>query len=74
MIQWKQKRNKVKNVSYNWTKWNRGGEWVDNDEGYNYQRCAICGRTTEHELDECLSCFERVNSRRSRGIIKKNKR
>ncbi len=39
-----------------WVKWRRGGEWVDNDEGYHWKFCHSCRRRTEHELQSCLSC------------------
>jgi hypothetical protein len=27
-----------------------------NDEGYNYRHCRSCRKSTEHDLNECLSC------------------
>ena len=56
---------------YNWIKWRRGGQWVDNDEGYNYQHCASCGRTTEHDLDTCIPCTDRMIKRRLAADVQK---
>ena len=52
-------------MSYKWIKWNKGGRWQDNDEGYNYQYCGICGSTTEHDLDTCIPCGDPPSWRRS---------
>ena len=24
-------------------KWKRGGQWIENDEGYHYRYCGACG-------------------------------
>jgi hypothetical protein len=38
-------------------KWNRGGQWVDNDEGWHYRYCSRCSTTTEHGITEgCVPC------------------
>jgi hypothetical protein len=29
-----------------------------NDEGYHFKWCPYCKCETEHELSECLECFE----------------
>ena len=50
---------------YEWIKWKRGGRWVDNDEGYNYQHCHCCGRRTEHDLNSCIPCGDRAIHLRS---------
>jgi hypothetical protein len=46
-------------MSYTWIKWKKGGRWQDNDEGYNYQYCARCGKSTEHDLSNCIPCGDR---------------
>ena len=48
----------------NWIKWNRGGRWVDNDEGYHYAYCHTCCRKTEHDLRNCIECDNRAFRRR----------
>jgi hypothetical protein len=45
--------------NYNWVQVRRRGEWVDNDEGYNYRYCPCCARTTEHDLNKCIPCDDR---------------
>lgn len=38
-------------------KWKRGGQWVDNDEGWHYRYCSRCYTTTEHGITEgCVPC------------------
>ena len=60
-------------MSYDWIKWKRGGRWVDNDEGYNYQYCHSCERKTEHDLDSCIPCVDRaINKRINKSNKKKN--
>ncbi len=46
-----------------WIKWKRGGEWVDNDEGYHYAYCYTCASKTEHDLRECIPCGDRAARR-----------
>jgi len=54
-------------MAYTWIKWNKGGRRQDNDEGYNYQYCSICGHTTEHDLDNCITCGD--SPYRPRAVI-----
>ena len=42
--------------------------WADggaNDEGYHYKYCYSCGQKTEHDLNNCISCGDRVSRRRA---------
>ena len=49
----------------NLIKWQRGGRWVDNDEGWHYRHCSRCGTTTEHGITEgCVPCGDRHVYRR----------
>ena len=46
--------------SYDWIQRKRGGEWVDNDEGYYYAFCSYEGKRTEHgRLEGCISCMNK---------------
>ena len=60
-------------MSYEWIKWKRGGRWVDNDEGYNYQYCHSCGGRTEHDMDSCIPCVDRRIAYRSQQRKKNEK-
>jgi hypothetical protein len=48
-----------------WLKWNKGGEWQDNDEGYHMKYCPVCMKSTEHDLRICIPCFDRKASKKS---------
>ena len=48
--------------NYNWVQVRRRGEWVDNDEGYNYRYCPCCARTTEHDLDKCKEVMKQFDA------------
>ncbi len=53
-------------MGYRWAKWKRGGQWVDNDEGWHYRHCYTCGRETEHGITEgCVPCGNRAIRRRA---------
>ena len=53
-------------MTYDWVKWNKGGKYVDNDEGYHYSYCYACRGETEHGLAEgCIECDNKMN-RKSR--------
>ena len=48
-----------------WAKWKRGGQWVDNDEGWHFRHCHRCGKKTEHGVSEgCVPCLNAVVRRR----------
>ena len=40
-------------------KWNKGGRWDYNDEGYHMRYCSSCGRKSEHDSSGCCECFNR---------------
>ena len=52
------------NDGRDWVKWRRGGEWVDNDEGYYWAHCYVEGKRTEHEGGVCVSCQNKRLTRR----------
>jgi hypothetical protein len=53
------------NSGREWVKWQRGGEWVDNDEGYHYAYCSVEGKRTEHGISEgCISCMNKSLTQR----------
>jgi len=50
-----------------WIKWQRKGQWVDNDEGYHYKHCHACGGKAEHDFNGCVDCANRQIARRARA-------
>ena len=50
-----------------WIKWQRKGQWVDNDEGYHYRYCGACGGKAEHDFTGCVDCANREIARRARA-------
>ena len=54
------------NSGREWVKWRRGGEWVDNDEGYYWAYCPVDRQRTEHERGECIECHNRSLTKRRR--------
>ena len=52
------------NDGRDWVKWRRGGEWVDNDEGYYWAYCSVEGKRTEHERGDCISCHNKSLTQR----------
>ncbi len=46
-------------------KWNKGGRWDYNDEGYYWSYCSRCNGKTEHESGSCVSCDNRRLARQS---------
>jgi hypothetical protein len=47
-----------------WLKWNKGGRWEDNDEGFHMKFCYTCGKNTEHDLRNCVPCINRNIAKR----------
>ena len=47
-----------------WIKWQRKGQWVDNDEGYHYRYCGACGGKAEHDFNGCVDCHNRALRKR----------
>jgi hypothetical protein len=48
-----------------WLKWNKGGTWQDNDEGYHMRYCPVCMKSTEHDLRICIPCINRKMSKKT---------
>ena len=46
-------------------KWKRGGQWIENDEGYHYRYCGVCGGQAEHDFNGCVDCYNREIRRRA---------
>lgn len=52
-------------------KWKRGGQWVDNDEGYHYKYCGACGGQAEHDFNGCVDCHNRTLTRKRTKTVGK---
>ena len=46
-------------------KWNKGGRWDYNDEGYHWRYCSRCSDKTEHDSSGCCECHNRAMAHRT---------
>ncbi len=51
-------------------KWNKGGRWDYNDEGYYWNYCSWCNQKTEHESGSCIPCDNRMIARRAKKSVR----